>query len=247
MRTSPEPKGGESIRLQLWLARAGVASRRASEDIIRSGRVTVNGAVVTELGSRARLDDDVCLDGKRLALESEKRYLLLNKPSGYISAMSDPAGRPLAVELLKPYVAERVYNVGRLDEWSSGLLLFTNDGELAALLGHPSGGVDKEYEVATSVDIPDAFFAEFRAGLTIEGERYVALEAERKGPRGARIVLLEGKNREIRRVLEHFDLRAKSLRRTRIGPLRLGDLPEGRFRELSSREIEDLKHYHISR
>jgi 23S rRNA pseudouridine2605 synthase len=224
-----------------------VASRRASEDIIRSGRVTVNGEAVTELGSRARLDDDVRLDGKRLALESEKRYLLLNKPSGYISTMSDPAGRPLAVELLKPYVKERVYNVGRLDEWSSGLLIFTNDGELAALLGHPSGGVDKEYEVVTSVDIPDEFFIEFRAGLTIEGERYVALEAERKGPKGARIVLLEGKNREIRRALDHFGLRAKSLRRTRIGPLRLGDLPEGRFRELSPREIDELKKYHVPR
>lgn len=224
-----------------------MASRRASEDIILSGRVSVNGEVVTELGRKARLDDEVCLDGKRLVLEANKRYLLLNKPSGYISAMSDPEGRHLAVELLKPYVTERVYNVGRLDEWSSGLLIFTNDGELAALLGHPSGGVDKEYEVVASVDIPDAFFTEFKAGLVIDGERYVALEAERKGPKGARIVLLEGKNREIRRVLDHFDLRARSLRRTRIGPLRLEDLPEGRFRELSPREIDELKNYHISR
>jgi len=176
-------------------------------------------------------------------LESQKRYIMLNKPAGYLCSMSDPEGRKLAVDLLKPAVSERVYNVGRLDEWSSGLILFTNDGDLAALLGHPSGGIDKEYEVRTSTPIPDSFFPAFRSGVLIEGERYKALAAERLGPDSARIVLLEGKNREIRRVLDFFSLRAKSLRRVRLGPLLLGSLAEGQFRDLSAGELESLRSY----
>lgn len=224
-----------------------MASRRASEELILAGRVSVNGKVVKELGSRARLEDEVRLDGKLLSLEERKRYILLHKPRGYLSSMSDPQGRPLAIDLLKPAIPERVYNVGRLDEWSSGLLLFTNDGELAARLGHPSGGIDKEYLVSTDLDIPEAFFSEFRAGLSIEGERYAALRAERLGPRQARVVLLEGKNREIRRVLERFGLKALKLCRVRLGPLELGSLEPGRFRELEPRELEALKQYSLSK
>lgn len=224
-----------------------MASRRASEELILAGRVSVNGKVVQELGSRARLEDEVRLDGKLLSLEERKRYILLHKPRGYLSSMSDPQGRPLAIDLLKPAIPERVYNVGRLDEWSSGLLLFTNDGELAARLGHPSGGIDKEYLVSTDLDIPEAFFSEFRAGLSIEGERYAALRAERLGPRQARVVLLEGKNREIRRVLERFGLKALKLCRVRLGPLELGSLEPGRFRELEPRELEALKQYSLSK
>lgn len=224
-----------------------MASRRASEELILAGRVSVNGKVIRELGSRARLEDEVRLDGKLLSLEERKRYILLHKPRGYLSSMSDPQGRPLAIDLLKPAIPERVYNVGRLDEWSSGLLLFTNDGELAARLGHPSGGIDKEYLVSTDLDIPEAFFSEFRAGLSIEGERYAALAAERLGPRQARVVLLEGKNREIRRVLERFGLKALKLCRVRLGPLELGSLEPGRFRELEPRELEALRQYSLSK
>ncbi len=237
-----KPEGGP-VRLQVLLAKAGVASRRASEAIILAGRVSVNGRIVTELGAKASSEDDVRLDGNPIIPESSMRYLMLNKPAGCLCSMSDPEGRKLAVDLLRPAVRERVYNVGRLDEWSCGLLLFTNDGNLAALLGHPSGGIDKEYEVKTSTAIPDEFFPAFRAGIVIDGENYKALKAERTGPDGARIVLLEGKNREIRRVLDYYNLRARNLRRVRLGPLLLGSLPEGQFRDLSPEEVSSLRNY----
>lgn len=230
----------EGTRLQAFLAHAGVASRRASERIILEGRVAINGRVSSELGVRVKPGDSVTLDGRRLGPESRKRYIILNKPAGYISAMSDPEGRPLAAELLKG-IEERVYNVGRLDQWSSGLLVFTNDGELAALLVHPSGGIEKEYEVVADAPLGDDFFVGFREGVTIDGVEYKAVSLERTGPDSARVLLLEGKNREIRRVLERFGRRAKALKRVRIGSIALGKLAEGAYRELSELEVESLR------
>lgn len=232
----------EGTRLQAFLAHAGVASRRASERIILEGRVAINGRVASELGVRVKPGDAVTLDGRPLGPEGRKRYLLLNKPAGYISAMSDPEGRPLAADLLKG-VEERVYNVGRLDQWSSGLLLFTNDGELASLLVHPSGGIEKEYEIVADAPLGDDFFPLFRDGIEIDGVTYRASSIERTGPDSARVVLIEGKNREIRRVLERFGRRAKTLRRVRIGNIAIGNLAEGSFRELSEIELESLQSY----
>lgn len=234
--TSP----AEGLRLQAFLAHAGVASRRACEKIILDGRVSINGARATELGVRVREGDEVALDGRRLEAEGRKRYILLNKPAGYISAMSDPEGRPLAAELLKG-VAERVYNVGRLDQWSAGLLLFTNDGDLASLLVHPSGGIEKEYEIVAEATLGEDFFEGFRRGVEIEGRMYRSLSIERTGPASARVVLVEGKNREIRRVLERFGRKAKVLRRVRIGSLSIEGLPEGSYRELTEGEIAALR------
>lgn len=235
----PSPDG---IRLQAYLAHSGVASRRACEGIILAGRVSINGQVSSELGVRVRPGDRVTLDGKILEPEVRKRYLLLNKPAGYICAMSDPEGRSLASSLLKG-VEERVYNVGRLDQWSSGLILFTNDGDLASILVHPSGGIEKEYEIEADGTLGEDFFMAFRDGIEIEGVAYKAISIKRRGLAGARVVLLEGKNREIRNVLEHFGRKARLLRRIRIGSIALGDLPEGSFRELSSGEIESLRSY----
>ncbi len=234
-----EPDEG-AVRLHVWLARAGVASRRAAEKLILAGRVRVNGVLVTELGTKVAWGDEVSLDGQRLALEEAKRYIVLNKPAGLLSAMADTEGRPLAVDLLREKVRERVYNVGRLDQWSSGLLLFTNDGEFAAALSHPSSGIEKEYEVRTDLDIPADLLAAFERGMVVDGIRYRARRAQSTGPRSARIVLIEGKNREIRRVLESAGLRALMLRRVRIGPLSLGDLAEGEFRELKPGEVAAL-------
>jgi 23S rRNA pseudouridine2605 synthase len=232
----------EGIRLQAFLAHAGVASRRACERIILDGRVAINGSVASELGVRVAPGDKVTLDGFSVGPEGRKRYILLNKPAGYISAMSDPEGRPLAAELLSG-VEERVYNVGRLDQWSSGLLLFTNDGELASILVHPSGGVEKEYEIQADATLGEDFFKAFSEGLEIEGVAYRASSLERTGPDSARVTLVEGKNREIRRVLERFGRKALVLRRVRIGALTIGSLAEGAFRELSEAEIEALRTY----
>jgi 23S rRNA pseudouridine2605 synthase len=230
----------EGIRLQAFLAHAGVASRRACERLILDGRVSINGATVSELGVRVKPGDRVELDGKSVGEEERKRYILLNKPAGYISAMHDPEGRPLAASLLRG-VEERVYNVGRLDQWSSGLLLFTNDGDLAYVLVHPSGGIEKEYSVVTDAPLGDDFFSAFREGLEIDGVAYRAHSVIRTGPDSARITLIEGKNREIRRVLERFDRRPRILRRVRIGGLTIGDMGEGAYRDLTETEVEELR------
>ncbi|HTX73743.1 MAG TPA: pseudouridine synthase [Rectinemataceae bacterium] len=232
-----------TLRLQAYLAQAGIASRRASELLIRAGRVRVNSVVVTELGTKVGPADTVEFDGKTISVKERLRYILLNKPAGYICALSDPEGRPLAIDLLRPAVIERVYNVGRLDQWSAGLLLFTNDGALASRIVHPSGGFDKEYEIQADAPLPDAFFEEFSRGLVIDGVDYRALDLHRTGVQSARLILIEGKNREIRRVLEHFGRRALVLRRIRLGPLLIGDLREGSFRDLTDDEVRSLNHY----
>ena len=233
-------EGSRTMRLQAFIARSGEASRRAGEALILAGRVKVNGAKVTELGSKVGPDDRVSLDDRELVIEAKKRYLVLNKPRGYVSSMNDPEGRPLAVGLIKPYVTERVYNIGRLDQWSQGLLLFTNDGDFAATVGHPSSGTEKEYELRSSVDIPQALLDDFVAGLIADGQRYQAVKARLLGPRNARIVLVEGRNREIRRVFASRGIHVESLVRVRIGPVLVGDLAEGAFRELTVEERQLL-------
>ena len=140
-----------AVRLQAYLARCGVASRRASEAIILEGRVSLNGRTVRELGTKMHPGDLVELDGKPLKLEERKIYLALHKPEGYICSSSDPQGRPMAKDLLPQSITERVYNVGRLDLRSSGLILFTNDGGFAAKVGHPSAQIEKEYIVVSTV------------------------------------------------------------------------------------------------
>lgn len=231
---------GRSIRLQVFLSHAGVASRRAAEEIIASGRVSVNGVTITAQGTKVEEGDTVLLDGKPVMPETKKHYIALNKPPGYICSSGDPQGRPLALSLL-PAQKERLYNVGRLDFLSCGLIFFTNDGAFAARLGHPSCGLEKEYIVEATGIIPDEAVDAFCGGITIEDVYYKAKTAEKTGRKSMRIVLVEGKNREIRRVFSHFHLHPSVLRRVRIGGVLLGDLPEGSSRPLSQKEISELK------
>lgn len=231
---------GGALRLQVYLARAGVASRRASEKLIAAGRVSVNGAVVTEMGAKAILSDEVCVDGKRVFLESAFHYIMLNKPPLYICTARDTENRPLARDLLPTGIGERLYSVGRLDYLSSGLILFTNDGIFAARLSHPSSEIEKEYIVEASGLIDGRLADSFLDGVEIEGLVYRAREVERLGKKMLRIVLIEGRNREIRRVFSHFHLHPRSLRRIRIGPVSIDGLAEGKSRPLSKVEIEAL-------
>ncbi len=233
----------KALRLQVYLAHCGVASRRASEALILSGRVTVNGVVVATLGTKVQESDIVLVDGKPVQLEQKKQYLALHKPAGYICSARDPQGRPLAQDLLPQYITERVYTIGRLDYRSSGLILFTNDGDFAAALGHPSAELEKEYIVDSTVPIPDAMIEAFRKGIAIERELYTCVSIERLGRKSVRIVLIEGKNREIRRVFSHFHLHPEKLHRIRIGPLHLGTLLEGQSRPLSTTELQSFEPY----
>jgi 23S rRNA pseudouridine2605 synthase len=229
----------EPLRLQVFLAHAGVASRRACEGLISAGRVSVNGQVVTAMGTRVLPDDDIRLDGVALRVEQNFQYLALNKPPLYICSSSDPQGRPLAVDLI-PRARNRLYNVGRLDYRSSGLIMFTNDGDFAARVSHPSANIEKEYLVEATGPIPDLLLEEFAKGLEIEGVFYRSREIERLGRKALRVTLIEGKNREIRRVFSHFHLHPAKLHRIRIGPVALGSLGVGESRPLAGEELRGL-------
>lgn len=230
----------ENIRLQAFLAHCGVASRRASEQIILDGRVSVNGNVVTELGTKVSPSDKVLVDGKEVHLEESKRYVLLNKPLGYVCSQSDEKGRPVAVDLLKSKYKERLYNVGRLDMFSHGAIIFTNDGDFAAKLSHPSAEIEKEYLVETSFALPRYLAEDFRRGIRIDNVFYKAKDAQELNSHKMRVVLVEGKNREIRRVFESREAVIKNLKRVRIGCVELGDLQPGESRNLTNAEVNGL-------
>ena len=230
---------GKNIRLQVFLSHAGVASRRAAEEIIARGRVSVNGVTITAQGTKVEDGDIVLLDGKPVQPESRLLYIALNKPPGYICSSYDPQGRPLALSLL-PAAKERLYNVGRLDFLSCGLIFFTNDGNFASRLSHPGSGLEKEYAVEASGIIPDSVIDAFNSGVMVEGEFYKAKSAEKTGRKSLRIILIEGKNREIRRVFSYFHLHPVLLKRIRIGSVLLGNLAEGSSRPLTEKELLEL-------
>jgi 23S rRNA pseudouridine2605 synthase len=236
----------EMERLQKILSQAGVASRRASEQLMLEGRVTVNGTPARELGTKADpLADDIRVDGRRIRLPEGHRYLLLNKPRGYVTTRADPQRRPTVLDLLGG-VREYVYPVGRLDFDSEGLLLLTNDGELAARLTHPSHGVPRVYEVRVA-GVPDPRDLERLArGVTIEGRRTeradVQLVAGRAADRATvRITIHEGRNRQVRKMFDAIGHPVDELRRTAIGPIQDRRLPLGRWRDLSAGEVAALK------
>jgi 23S rRNA pseudouridine2605 synthase len=228
------------LRLQVFLAHGGVGSRRGAERLITEGRVEVNGSVIRTLGTKVLPGDEVRVDGRPVRMEERFHYILLNKPPGYLCSSLDPQGRPLALSLLPP-LGERLYSIGRLDFQSSGLIIFTNDGKFAGCISHPSSGIEKEYLVESSVPIPDRMIEDFSRGVVVEGVLYRPRELSKTGPRSLRVVLVEGKNREIRRVFSHFHLHPTRLCRIRIGNITLGDLEEGKTRSLTGAELDFLK------
>ncbi len=228
----------DTIRLQLYLARCGVASRRASESYILDGRVSVNGEIITSLGTKVSLSDIVMVDNKEISLEEKKRYVLLNKPTGYVCSLSDEKNREVAADLLKPHFTERLFNIGRLDMFSQGLIIFTNDGDFMQKLSHPSSQVEKEYVVETSTQIPKDLITSFQSGIRVDGIFYKCRKSELVNNKKAKFILIEGKNREIRRIFEHYNIGIKSLTRIRIGHLLLENLPSGGYREIHKKDIE---------
>lgn len=240
-------KVSEPIRLQVYMARCGIASRRASETIIREGRVTVNGEITVQLGTKVSEIDDIRVDGRRISVEKDLIYVALNKPKRYICSSSDPEGRPLAIDLLKAHFTERLFSVGRLDFMSSGLIFYTNDGEFARLVSHPSSEIEKEYRVDAKKPIPEDLLESYMAGITLDDESFQIKEYRYKNPRSVRLVLSEGKNREIRRVFAHWHIALKRIHRVRIGIVRLLTIPPGQYRPLSRKEIDWFVQYASSR
>jgi len=231
-------------RLHKLLAHAGVASRREAERLIGLGRVRVNGEVVAQPGTLASLEDDVVeVDGLRVASREGFEHYLLNKPPGVVSTARDPQHRPTVVGLLRGVTA-RVYPVGRLDAASEGLILLTNDGDLAQRLTHPRFGLEKEYVVELSQPVEEAELDRIRRGVESRGERLRPREARLEGSgrsNRAVIILAEGKKHEVRRMFEAVGRHVTRLQRVRLGPLLLGDLPSGQYRRLSKAEVEQLR------
>lgn len=233
-------------RLQKVLARAGVASRRHAEELILEGKVQVNGAVVTQLGTKVDpAKDHIKVDGKRIAKEERKIYLLLNKPKGYITSVRDPEGRPTVMELIAD-VRERVYPVGRLDYDTEGLLLFTNDGDLARALMHPSTGIDKTYWAKVKGRPTDDVLKKIeRGGISLpEGKSAPCkIRALRETDENVwvELILHEGKKRQIRMMMEKVGHPVLKLKRVAYAFLKIGNLPLGSYRDLSPAEIQKLK------
>jgi 23S rRNA pseudouridine2605 synthase len=236
------------IRLQKILSTAGVASRRASEQLITDGRVTVNGAVVRELGSRADpASDDIRVDGRRIRTEIRHRYLVLYKPRGYVTTRKDPEGRPTVLDLLAPDVGY-IYPVGRLDYDSEGLLLLTTDGDLAERLTHPRHEVERVYEAIVAGAPDDAALEKLRRGVFIDGRRTSPADVRRGSTVKAggsttklTIALREGRNRQVRKMCLAVGHPVRALTRVRIGGITLGRLRPGEWRELTAAELAALK------
>lgn len=236
----------DAMRLQKYLSRAGVASRRAAERLIAAGRVRVDGKVMTEPGSRIVPGRQVVeVDGRRAEL-APLRWLALHKPPGYLCARDDPEGRPTIYDLLPDGPARSLFHVGRLDFMSEGLLLLTNAGDLAHRLLHPSRGTPRRYEISLKQPVPPRLAERLLAGVELEDGLAAAAAATLlpgRGP-GEKLLLItlrEGRNREIRRMMEQVGATIRSLRRIAFGPVTLDDLPAGAHRRLSEEEVERLR------
>lgn len=236
------------LRLQKILAAAGIASRRKAEEIIAAGRVTLNGQIVTEQGTKADPQTDIIrVDGKPLQRAERFVYFLLNKPKGYVTTVSDPEGRPTVMQLLGE-LPERVYPVGRLDYASEGLLLLTNDGALAQKLTKAGSHIPKTYLVKISGKPGEKSLQRLRDGLTIpldDGRRVKTSPAKIRLVEDApnpwyEVVLIEGRNRQIHRMFQQIGFLVEKIKRTRLGPLTL-DVAPGKFRPLTEREVHRLK------
>ncbi|ALJ20958.1 pseudouridine synthase [Microbacterium sp. No. 7] len=230
----------EGVRLQKALANAGVASRRVCEQYIVEGRVRVNGAVVTELGTRIDPDADrVDVDGTAVQLDATKRYVMLNKPTGVVSSMRDERGRPDLRRFTREW-PERLYNVGRLDAETSGLLVLTNDGELAHVLAHPSFGVTKVYIAKVEGRVTPATISRLTKGIDLDDGPIAADKARLLDVSGSsslvELTLHSGRNRIVRRMLAAVGHPVDELVRRQFGPLHLGTLAAGRARELTTVE-----------
>ena len=234
----------EGIRLNRYLARAGVASRRAADELIANGSVRVNGQMVRELGTVVAASDVVTVDGLRVRPEA-CTYLLLHKPLGVVTTMRDPAGRTTVADLLPE--GPRVVPVGRLEYATDGALLLTNDGELAHALLHPRFGVEKTYRATIAGRLEPAELERLRRGVVVDGRPTSRASVRTVAVEGARSVvelrIHEGRNRQVRRMFEALGRRVLALTRTRFGPLSLGNLASGEVRPLTGRERAALERY----
>ncbi len=234
------------MRLQKFMAECGVASRRKAEEMIAQGRVTVNGVQITEMGTQVEESDEVRLDGRPIHPEAEKRYVMYHKPAGEVTTVSDPEGRKCVLDHFRDYPV-RLFPVGRLDYDSEGLLLLTNDGALTERMLHPSHQVDKTYIARVEGAVSQEDMRRLRAGILLDDHKTAPAKARMLKQEALSSVVLvtihEGRNRQVRRMFEETGHRVLQLRRVKFGPLELGDLPRGQWRELTAEEARRLRAY----
>ncbi len=227
----------EKIRLQKYLADCGIASRRRAEKFILQGKVKVNGNVVRELGTKIDFKDKIEFNGKIVKPKKEKIYIMLNKPVGYLSTVKKGKEKgKIVLDLVKE--KQRIFPVGRLDKNSSGLLILTNDGDLALKLTHPRYEKEKEYEVEINKEITKEFIEKMQKGVVIEEGKTLPAKVQQLGIRKFNIILREGKKRQIRRMCERLGFEVKKLHRIRINKLKLGNLKVGEFKHLNEQDIK---------
>lgn len=242
-RSKPLKQADTSIRLNKYIANAGVCSRREADVLITSGAIKVNGEIVTELGTRVK-PGDVVLYGKERLSHEKKVYVLLNKPKDYITTTDDPQQRKTVLHLLQNAFRERIYPVGRLDRNTTGLLLLTNDGELTKKLSHPSHRVKKLYYVQLDKNVTLTDMRRIAEGIDLGKEKIVPDQLEYVNPNNKKEVGIEihsGQNRIVRRIFEHFGYRVVKLDRVMYAGLTKKDLPRGKWRELTEKEVGFLK------
>ena len=228
----------ERVRLQKFLSAAGVCSRRRGEEMISAGRIAVNGLTVTELGFKIDPDQDrVEVDGRPVIAEDRLIYIALNKPPGYVTSC-DQKDEAIVLDLVD--IPERVYPVGRLDKDSSGLIILTNDGRLHHHLSHPSFDHEKEYEVTVAAPIPQGALRRMEKGLPMMGTKTRSAEIKRLSSRRFRIILKEGKNKQIRRMVRKVGNQVTDLKRIRVANIRIGRLAQGAWRYLTEAEKKAL-------
>lgn len=234
----------EEMRLQKYLALCSVASRRASEEIIACGRVTVNGQKVTEMGIKVSGTDVVCVDGKEIKAEEKKVYIMLNKPAGYITTVSDDRGRHTVMELVED-IPERLYPVGRLDYDTEGLLFLTNDGDMAYSLTHPKHEKVKVYEALVKGIVYHGAVDKLKSGVYVDGKKTAPAEAEviehRRNTSVIRICIHEGRNRQVRKMCDAVGHSVIALKRVAFDGIEIGNLDIGRWRHLTKTEVMRLK------
>ena len=232
------------MRLQKYLASCGVASRRAAEKMIADGRVSVDGQTITEMGWQVEIGQDIRVDGRLVTPEPEKRYILYHKPAGEVSTASDPEGRATVLDKFRDFPV-RLYPVGRLDYDSEGLLLLTNDGALTERMLHPSMEVEKTYLARVSNELTPDEARRLESGVMVDGRKTARAKVKILGVKGlytdVLITIHEGRNRQVRKMVEQVGHQVVLLRRIRFGPLKLGDLPRGMWRELTEEEIRALQ------
>ena len=232
----------KKIRLQKYLSEAGIASRRAAEELIKAGKVRVNG-IVAGIGDKISKKDKVLVSGKPVENKSKKLYIMLHKPRGFVTTMNDEMDRKCVAMLVKD-VGERVYPIGRLDKNSEGLLLFTNDGEFANMMMHPKSQIGKTYRVTLKTKVTEDQIAKLTAGVVIDGQKTLPAKvtelSKEDGRTVLQIIIFEGRNRQIRYMCEAVGLTVSRLKRTAVGEIKLGMLPQGKWRELNEKEIRNL-------